>query len=87
MRKVKKLLWKFIEAIWFGWVMLSTFFIFLDWWVSTEMEFMSTTGEKIFALIWLISSGLFFYVQYLKEEKSRQSRGDTQRQSHKKIKA
>jgi len=69
--RLVKLLVKFIEAVWVGWLFLGATFILLDWWVSTEMEFLSTKGEWEFLGIWLISLGIYFAFKHKIREKSR----------------
>ena len=78
---------KFIEAVLLGWIFLGYLFLFLDWWVSTEAEFMSTEGEREFALMWILAIILYGGIQYLKHKVNEERRGYSQERGKVKRKA
>jgi len=70
MVKIKRWFLRLLEYIFHGVIYLGWMFLFLDWWVSTETEFMSTTGEKVFLLIYAPLFGLWLWFIHRKGKDS-----------------
>jgi TRAP-type uncharacterized transport system fused permease subunit len=62
-------------TIWLFWKMvfitafLTISFVFFDWWISTEAEFMTQPSEKIIFAIAVLTGFLSFYKLEKEEEK------------------
>jgi hypothetical protein len=70
MGKLKRWFIRLAEYVFHGIVYLGGMFLFLDWWVSTESEFMSTSGEKLFMLIYAPLFLLWLWFIHRKESKN-----------------
>jgi hypothetical protein len=66
-------------TIWLFWKMvfitafLTISFVFFDWWISTESEFLSEPSEKVILFIAMITGILSFYKIEKEEERNRKN--------------
>jgi hypothetical protein len=69
--RLKKFALKLFKAIVFTYTLLSGSFVWFDFLISTETEFMSLASEKIILLTFFIGLGFTIYFLNEEEEKNR----------------